>query len=601
MTVTLPEVTKLYVATFNRAPDAAGINYWTNSGMSIENIAQSFFDQPETKALYDTLTSNTDFVNAIYNNLFNRNAEQAGLEYWVSQLDAGNVSRNTAILAFINGAEANTSAQGILDSTILTHKQTVGLSFVQHGLEDVNLARSVIEGIDASESSVEQALLNIDDVAPITSLSVVSANDEGLPSRGEANDISSDGRYIVFESVSRDLVTQDVGYYGNIYRKDMVTGEVDIVSTNSSGIAANGSSNTAKMSDDGRYIVFHSSAYNLVDNDNNGATDIFLKDMQTGALTLVSTTSLGIQGNGASEYASISADGNSISFMSYATNLVGEDTNNKADTFVKNLQTGSITRISENALGVGGDGDSYGGVAFSTDGRYAVFNSDATNLIEGDTNGVSDIFMKDMQTGTIARLSTAADGTQGNGESISASVSADGRYVAFMSYASNLAQTQGGDDRTMQIYDIFVKDTQTGSISVATTTSSGLLTTYGGYFPSLSSDGRYVVFESGSTDLVSDDTNFVRDIFIKDLQSGMVSRLSLNTSGVEGNYESSEPYISADGTYVTFSSWSTNFASNDTNGYPDAFRIGNPFVAAQASIDAVQLIGTDLASEFLLI
>lgn len=150
------DIAKLYVATFNRAPDAAGLSYWVyDSGLSREGIAQSFFDQPETQTRYPSGTSNTDFVTSIYNNLFNRDPEAAGLAYWVGELDAGRVSRDTAILAFIDGALNTALGQ---DATILTNKQTVGLDFASHDLNDVNLASTVMDNVGADESTVTLAL-----------------------------------------------------------------------------------------------------------------------------------------------------------------------------------------------------------------------------------------------------------------------------------------------------------------------------------------------------------------------------------------------------------------------------------------------------------
>ncbi|ADR34762.1 hypothetical protein Sulku_2102 [Sulfuricurvum kujiense DSM 16994] len=160
------DIAKLYVATFNRAPDAAGLSYWVyDSGLSREGIAQSFFDQPETQTRYPSGTSNTDFVTSIYNNLFNRDPEAAGLAYWVGELDAGRVSRDTAILAFIDGALNTALGQ---DATILTNKQTVGLDFANHDLNDVNLASTVMDAVGADAATVTLALQLISSVTSTT-------------------------------------------------------------------------------------------------------------------------------------------------------------------------------------------------------------------------------------------------------------------------------------------------------------------------------------------------------------------------------------------------------------------------------------------------
>lgn len=149
-TATRDNIAGLYVATFNRAPDAAGLNYWVNAGMSIENIAQSFFDQPETQALYPTGTTTTAFVTSVYQNLFNRAPDQAGLDYWVHDLDTHTVSNQNFILAVTNGALA-------ADATILENKKTVGLTFADNDLSDITLARTVMENVDETTASVNSA------------------------------------------------------------------------------------------------------------------------------------------------------------------------------------------------------------------------------------------------------------------------------------------------------------------------------------------------------------------------------------------------------------------------------------------------------------
>lgn len=169
MAVTLAEVTKLYVATFNRAPDTAGINYWANSGMSIENIAQSFFDQPETQTLYPSSTTNSSFVTSVYGNLFNRTPDQEGLNYWVSELNNGNVSKQNFILAVINGAQNTTISQ---DATILTNKADVGLHYIS---EDLNSNTFSLLTINADAQSVQNAMNAVDELSSQNTLALAQA------------------------------------------------------------------------------------------------------------------------------------------------------------------------------------------------------------------------------------------------------------------------------------------------------------------------------------------------------------------------------------------------------------------------------------------
>jgi len=155
-TPTQEEVAKLYVATFNRAPDSAGLTWWINSsGLTLSGIAQSFFDQPETKTLYPAGTSNADFIASVYANLFNRTPDTDGLNYWEKQLNIGSFTKNSFIQAVINGAQ-NTATSN--DADILTNKTTVGLSFSEAGKTDLNDAKNIMAGVNADSSSIDSAV-----------------------------------------------------------------------------------------------------------------------------------------------------------------------------------------------------------------------------------------------------------------------------------------------------------------------------------------------------------------------------------------------------------------------------------------------------------
>ena len=256
-------------------------------------------------------------------------------------------------------------------------------------------------------------------------------------------------------------------------------------------------------------MVFYSSASNLVSGDTNGWSDIFVHDRQTGQTTRVSVASDGTQGNSASDKPSISSDGRYVAFKSTATNLVSGDTNGFIDVFVHDRQTGQTTRVSLASDSTQGNGDSYS-PSISADGRYVAFRSSASNLVSGDTNGTSDIFVHDRQGGGTTRVSVASDGTQGNGDSYSPSISADGRYVAFMSAASNLVS---GDTCCS---DIFVHDRQSGQTTRVSVASDGAQGNNHSWYPSISADGRYVAFHSYASNLVSGDTNSAPDVFVHD-------------------------------------------------------------------------------------
>ena len=275
----------------------------------------------------------------------------------------------------------------------------------------------------------------------------------------------------------------------------------------------------------------------LVDNPGDAVGD--------GSVALVSTAAGGIEGNDVSGNWAISADGRYVAFETGATNLVPGDTNGTWDVFVKDLQTGTITRVSTAADGTQANDHVFGG-AISADGRYVAFASEATNLVSGDTNGEEDVYVKDVWTGAITRASIAPNGTQGDWYSHSPAISADGHYVAFESGATTLVPWNGS------FSDILVKDLWTGAITRASSAADGTEGNSFSHNPSISADGRYVAFDSDSTNLVPGDTNGLDDVFVKDMLTGVITRASTAADGTQASEKSGGPLISADGRYVAF-------------------------------------------------
>jgi Tol biopolymer transport system component len=292
-----------------------------------------------------------------------------------------------------------------------------------------------------------------------------------------------------------------------------------------------------------------------------------------GDTTRVSVTSDGTQGIQDSGFPSISADGQYVAYESWASNLVSGDTNGKCDIFVYDRLTRQTTRVSIASDGKEGNGDSYI-PSISADGNYVAFLSNASNLVSGDTNDKSDIFVHDMQTGKTTRVSIASDGTQGNSITGEPSISANGRYVVFYSFASNLVS---GD--TNGYIDIFVHDLLTGQTTITSVASDGTQENSDSHYSSISADGRYIAFISDASNLISDDTNGWEDVFVHDRNTGQTTRVSVATDGTQGNnfsgastyYGAGNSYISADGRYVTFISGASNLISGDTNGRADIF------------------------------
>ena len=337
------------------------------------------------------------------------------------------------------------------------------------------------------------------------------------------------------------------------------------VSMNSDGYDSEDRSDMPSISGDGRYVAFQSHS-SLVPEDTTWYTDIYVYDLQAEQLSRVSVTPEGVSANGWNDDPWISANGRHVAFISTATNLIADDTNGYADIYVYDRETGLSHRVSIDSEGNQSNSHSSKPTT-SFDGRYVAFTSGADNLVLDDTNGVSDVFVYDHTTGDMTRVSVDSEGNQGNMRSTSPSISADGRFVSFMSEASNLIP-----DDTNSDYDIFVHDRLTGETTRVSVDSEGNQANYGSSeVSSISANGRYVTFSAFSTNLVTDDSNGVTDVFVHDRETGDTTRVSINTEGIEGNNVSAMPSISADGRYVTFYSYATNLVPDDTNGYKDIF------------------------------
>ena len=226
---------------------------------------------------------------------------------------------------------------------------------------------------------------------------------------------------------------------------------------------------------------------------------------------------------------------------------------------------GTIERVSVSSTGAEGFGNSYE-PAITPDGRYVAFESDASNLVSGDTNDSDDIFVHDRQTGQTTRVSVTSSGVQGNSDSNSPAISYDGRYVAFQSMAGNFAAAD-----TNGTWDVFVHDRQTGQTTCVSVSPTGEVGTTYTFNPMLSGDGRYVVFWGQASNLVAGDANGKGDVFVRDMQLGQTFLVSVSTAGVQGNQGSSSADISDDGRYVAFNSWATNLVAGDGNNKGDVF------------------------------
>ncbi|MEG4531680.1 calcium-binding protein [Microcoleus sp. D2_18a_D3] len=404
----------------------------------------------------------------------------------------------------------------------------------------------------------------------------VSVDSAGNQANGFSNaySISANGRFVAFQSQAFNLVPGDTNNKNDIFVRDLSTNTTTRISVDSAGIQGNNDSSHPSISADGRFVAFASFS-NLVPEDTNNTSDIFVRDLLTNTTTRVSVDSAGIQGNRDSNNSAISADGRFVAFTSFASNLVPGDTNNRFDIFVRDLSTNTTTRASVDSAGNQGNSDSLT-PSISADGRFVAFTSFASNRL-GETNNRDDIFVRDLLTNTTTRVSVDSAGNPGNSDSSSPSISADGRFVAFESQASNLVP--GDTNNFFNQAKIFVRDLSTNTTTRVSVNSAGIQGDENSFNPSISADGRFVAFTSRSSNLVPGDTNNKQDIFVRDLSTNTITRVSVDSAGDRGQHDDAlfGPLISADGRFVAFASGASNLVPGDTNNTTDIFvsDIGN--------------------------
>jgi hypothetical protein len=330
------------------------------------------------------------------------------------------------------------------------------------------------------------------------------------------------------------------------------------VSVSSDGAEGDLESTRPGVSRDGRVIGFVSLATNLVPGDTNGFEDVFVHDRRTGTTERVSVSSDGAQGDQFSDRFAPALDltGRFVAFESGATNFVLGDTNGTFDVFLRDRRERTTVRVS---LGNGGaQGNDFSiSPAMSANARFVAFVSAASNLVPGDTNGFIDAFVRDRALGTTNRVSISTSGAQGNEDVISnVAVNDDGRFVAFSSTATNLVpqRTSGS----------FVRDRQRGTTELVSSSSAGVPGDLGGGRVSISADGRFVVYDSNSTNLVPNDTNGFPDVFVRDRQTGRTERVSVSSTGQQGNDASGFAAISSDARFIAFGSTATNLVAGVT-------------------------------------
>jgi Tol biopolymer transport system component len=380
------------------------------------------------------------------------------------------------------------------------------------------------------------------------------------------------GRFVAFSSNATNLHADDADALADVFVRDLQTGALELVSraSGAGGAKGNASSGVPSISADGRFVVFASNATNLVAEDTDPASDVFVRDLVANTTTLVSrSASAGVKANADSFTPAISADGRFVAFASNASNLLADDPDATTDVFVTDLQSGTLALVSR-ADGVLGAKGSSGSAApkISADGARIAFSSNAQNLDPEDPDPSPDVFVRDLRAGTTTPVSQAAGGGASNGDAFSPTISADGRFVAFGSSATNLAP-----EDTDAITDVFVRDLQAGTTLLASRAGGPSGPKGNGFSdePSIAGDGHSVTFVSSATNLHPDDTDVIDDVFVRALQGSSTRLVSRASSLDKGNGFSQAPSISSDGGVVAFTSNSANLTPDDPDTTLDVF------------------------------
>lgn len=435
------------------------------------------------------------------------------------------------------------------------------------------LSSAILLTVGLAIPSVASA--TVPDVNELVSISSGSTQGNNT-STSSANSVSGDGRYVVFYSQATNLVSAGTNGHNQVFVRDRTNGTTTLVSVSSSGTEANASSIDPAISYDGQYVVFTSVATNLVSGVTDGSLHIYLHDMNTGTTSIVDTSASSTVSNGESDNADISADGRYVVFDSSATNLTSSGTNGDSQIYIKDIQTGAIQELSVNSSGTEGNHGS-GQPVISCDGGVVAFESGASNLVSGDTNGYGDVFVDSLgwDSNQLTDISLG-----GNETSQDPTVSCNGNDVAYDTYATNLASSLPSSSESVLEYSRLSTDT-----SVVSSNSSGTPASGYSQFPAISDDGRYISFLSTATSNLDSSKSYDQfgakiQIFVKDMQQGTTQVLSIDGAGdgVSGNTD--WPSISADGSIVAYDSLAEDnvggysqggLVSSDSNGYQDVF------------------------------
>lgn len=451
--------------------------------------------------------------------------------------------------------------QGISGTTAITVDFTITYTPNSGYTGHDSFSYTLDDGNGGTSQATVSVLTSLAAGQPIQRVSVATDGAQGDQGSWMGT-LSGGGRFVAFYTAASTL--DPLNSSGQILLRDRATNTTSIISL-ASGVPANDVSQLPNLSADGRFVAFTSFASDLVSNDANARADIFVHDRQTDTTTRVSVATNGDEADEGSLGSALSADGRFVAFYSTATNLDAADLNGTGgDAFIHDRQTGETTLVSVDSdeVQVGADNQWPG---LSRDGRFVVFASGGQ------------VYVRDRDQGTTALASRHTDGTVGDDASDMPVISEDGRFIAFASLATNLVAAD-----TNAVRDVFVHDLQTGTTSRVSVGSGGVQGNAAVTLlnrPAISADGRFVAFISSANNMVGGDGNGAADAFVHDRNTGLTARVSVSSTGVQGNNPTGDAVwvsLSATGHYVAFSSEATNLVTGDTNGWLDTFVAPNP-------------------------
>ncbi len=489
----------------------------------------------------------------------------------LSPLASGITSEEVFVRDMLNGTNRLVSVDAAGTNAAAGYAEDPQISLDGRFVVFDSIARDLTTNLDYGYDNVFVA-----DLASNT-MTLASVSTNGSASTGSSQEqITPDGHCVVFESADDTLAPGAPYNTGEIYRNDPVGGGIGAtapVSASFSRTANNNSPATMfSMSSNGRWIAFDSYALNLVQNQTNGNGSIFLADTLSNTLTILNLNTNGALPNNSGFGPMISADGNVVAFNSSASDLVTNPVNDayNYNVFAYNVTNRTMNLVSVNHSG-GSDNGSSSLVGLSTDGRFVVFTSYSTNLTAvtiTNNDYWQHLYVRDLLQGTTTMVDVTTNGLPGDSNAGTGSITSDGRFIAFTSASDWLVPGVSNVTGSFQDYQIYRRDMVAGSNVLVSATPFGGPTTneFGVYYsqPLISSDGRYVVFESSSLDLLFGNTNTFSQVYERDLLAQETRLVSVNLPGTSGgnSYATGVPVMTPDGRFVAFPSYADDLTAN---------------------------------------